>query len=237
MLENPFLSQIKTLEDLSAISQWATPSLSILVDNMQFDSAHDPAHLLRVVRNALWFAQVGGDPDVIIPAALLHDLVNAPKDNLDSRKHASRLSAEKAIAHLAMILPFKDIEQQDKIFNAIEAHSFSANVLPLSIEAEAVQDADRLDALGLIGIARLFSVGGSLQRALFHPDDPAARSGRPLDEYAYTLDHFYTKLIKLPDTMKTAMGIRIANIKVGVMLKFIDQLLAEVNGEIITCRS
>lgn len=239
VLENPYVSKIKTLEDVKLLSPWGEASLDILNKEMNFDSGHDKSHILRVVRNALWFSAHGvtqngytykGDVDIVIPAALLHDLVNVPKDSPD-RSKASLLSADKAITLLEERIPFKSDMHHVNIHHAIQAHSYSANIETKSVEAMAVQDADRLDSLGYIGLARLFSVGGSMGRDLFHAEDPAARN-RPLDEYKYTLDHFYTKLIHLPDTMKTELGRKMANLKVGHMLKFVDQLKLEIEGSV-----
>ncbi|STF26181.1 putative phosphohydrolase [Escherichia coli] len=80
---------------------------------------------------------------------------------------------------------------------------------PLTTEAKIVQDADRLEALGAIGLARVFAVSGALGVALFDGEDPFAQH-RPLDDKRYALDHFQTKLLKLPQTMQTARGKQLA---------------------------
>jgi len=89
------------------------------------------------------------------------------------------------------------------VHHAIHAHSFSANVLPQTIEAKILQDADRLEALGAIGLARVFYVAGQLNTQLFHPEDPLAEQ-RIADDTLYALDHFPLKLFKLPSLMHTA---------------------------------
>jgi len=139
------------------------------------------------------------------------------------------LSANKACELLNKSFGWKDSygHQEEAIAHAIQAHSWSADIEPETIEAKALQDSDRLDALGYLGLARLFSVGGALKRALFHPSDPLAMK-RDLDEDRYTLDHFYTKLIHLQSTMKTPMGRRIAKYKTQKMLDFIGELNREI---------
>ena len=87
--------------------------------------------------------------------------------------------------------------------HAIEAHSYSAGIPPQSIEAKVVQDADRLDALGAIGVARCIAVGSALGRPLYQADDPFC-SARSPDDSGASVDHFYSKLLKLATTMQTA---------------------------------
>jgi len=93
----------------------------------------------------------------------------------------------------------------DEVYHAIEAHSYSANIPTRTLEAEVVQDADRLDSLGAIGIARCLLVGGRLNLQMFNHDDPFCDEREP-DDSRYTVDHFYAKLFKLPETMKTEAG-------------------------------
>jgi uncharacterized protein len=118
-----------------------------------------------------------------------------------------------------------------EIHHAIEAHSFSAAVRPRSLEARIVQDADRLEALGAIGIARCLLTGGNMGTPLYDPDDPFCDARDP-DDRKYTLDHFYTKLFKLPGTMQTRAGRAEANRRVDYMRDF----LAELAGEIANSR-
>lgn len=220
--------QITRLEDVYPLSPWAKPAVEIMRQWMVPDSGHDEGHIVRVVRDALWFAQ-DGDRDVVIPAAVLHDLVNVPKSDKLLRSRASRLSAEKAIHLLKEILPFKTVGQALAIYHAIQAHSFSAGIEPLTIEAKAVQDADRLDSLGLIGISRCMAVSGVMGRTLFDPIDPLAENRQP-DELAYGLDHFRTKLFKLAETMKTPLGRSLAQYRTSQMMTFYLKLGDEILG-------
>jgi uncharacterized protein len=182
------------------------------------DGAHDASHLARVWRNAE--ALLADHPEanrlVVMAACYLHDLVNLPK-NHPERAQASRRSARLARHQLAW-LGFPP-ELLDAVAHAIEAHSFSAGIDAETIEAKIVQDADRLDALGAVGLARVFYVSGQLGRPLAHPDDPLAQA-RPLDDTAYALDHFAVKLSALPGMMQTAAGRRLAEQRVGRLLEF-----------------
>mgnify|MGYP003385582548 CR=1 FL=1 len=227
--------RILKLEHGSLYSYMTDPAIEIYRSHMKIDTGHDEGHIVRVMRNAMNFAHnfvdESADPDVIIPATILHDLVNLPKTSLEQRSKSSRLSAELAIDLLGKNTTFKDNVHRDKIFNAIEAHSYSANVEPLSIEAKAVQDADRVDALGMIGIGRLFSVGNSLGREMFHSNEPLPNRWREPDEYKYTVDHFYTKLIKIQFTMKTTLGKMIAEKLTNKMIKFMNDLKDENIGD------
>ena len=124
------------------------------------DSAHDTDHVQRVVINAEKFAQLeNADLEIVIPAAWLHDCVAVSK-NSSLRNQASKLSAEKAEQLLKeWNYPLENI---DAIKHAIEAHSYSANIKPLTLEAKIVQDADRIDSIGAIGVARMMMVGGKM---------------------------------------------------------------------------
>lgn len=229
---------IRTLEDLIPLSEYAEPSIRIVRKLMQFDSGHDETHLIRVTRDAIRFGvktvKVGDnvfthhvDLDVLIPACILHDLVNYPK-NHPLRSKASYESGKLAVRELEELIPFKSDTQHVIIWNAIESHSWSAGIEPTSLEGQALQDADRIEALGRIGIARLFSVGGSLNRALWHPTDPLAKN-RELDELAYTLDHVSVKLGKLHKTMKTDIGKEVALNRTMVIGEFIKDLMIEMD--------
>ncbi len=189
------------------------------------DPAHDPAHVKRVVAAARQLAQgEGASLDVVVPAAWLHDCVTVPK-NSERRSAASTEAAALAGSFLhdagypPALIP--------AVRHAVEAHSFSAGIAPETVEAKVVQDADRLDALGAIGIARCFMVGGSLQLALYNPAEPFPESREP-DDSKYVVDHFYVKLLKLPDTMQTAAGRVEARRRARIMKDFLRSLRAEL---------
>jgi uncharacterized protein len=188
------------------------------------DAAHDLEHIRRVVANARALAAAeGARLEVVVPAAWLHDCVTVPKDS-PQRASASRLAAAQAMVWLgewgwaAALLP--------DIAHAIEAHSFSAGITSHTLEAKVVQDADRLDALGAVGLARCLLLGGAMGRPLYAVDDPFCAHRAP-DDRAACVDHFYTKLLRLEETMQTAGGRREARHRTA----FLRQFLAELQRE------
>jgi uncharacterized protein len=145
--------------------------------------------------------------------------------NSPLRAQASRLSADKAGQVLKSLgWPNAKIEAAA---HAIEAHSFSAGIAPATLEAKTLQDADRLDAIGMLGVARCFYVAGRLGRALYDPADPHATQ-RPLDDTRFTLDHFQTKLLKLASGFQTATGARMAAIRHTRLQRFLDEFADEI---------
>lgn len=167
------------------------------------DPAHDELHIKRVVKTAKDLCdQEKASMAVVMPAAYLHDLINVPKND-PRRSQASKLSAEAAIDFLKTI--HYPQEFYNDIYHAIAAHSFSANIETQTIEAKIVQDADRLDGLGAIGIARCFVTAGLLNRSIYSENDPFCEH-RETEDQKYTIDHFYQKLFKVIDTLKTVSG-------------------------------
>jgi uncharacterized protein len=189
------------------------------------DGAHDLNHFDRVWRNAAALMQAHPEADalVVLAACYLHDLVNLPK-NHPERHLASRQAARLASRQLAE-LDFP-AEKMAAVAHAIETHSFSAALRPQTIEAKIVQDADRLDALGAVGLARLFYTAGRMGSALAHADDPMALQ-RELDDRAYALDHIDTKLATLPATMQTAAGRALGEARMAQLTAFRDSFIAE----------
>ena len=190
------------------------------------DPAHDFHHIMRVYKNAKRIGRrEGTNMDILLPAVLLHDLVVYPKGSTKSSKSSDE-SADLAenILH-SYGYPQDQINQ---ICYCIQAHSYSKRVVPASLEGRILQDADRLDALGAIGIARTFSVGGSDNRTFYNPNDPFCRSDRDLDDMQWTLDHFQTKLLKLEDFMHTQTAKKIAKERTRFMKLFIRQLQKEI---------
>lgn len=198
-----------------------------LSETMASDPAHDITHITRVVQNTRQLTRSeNGDAAVTIPAAWLHDCVTVAKDS-PLRKQASRLAAEEGVRFLQSV----DYPEQllPLIHHAIEAHSFSANITTETLEARIVQDADRLEAIGAIGIARCFLTGGSMGTSLYEPSDPFAKN-RELDDRSYTLDHFYCKLMGLADTMQTEAGRMEAIKRTDYMREFLQQLGSEIGA-------
>ena len=194
------------------------------------DGSHDLHHARRVLLNAKEIARRESAPvdlRVLTAAAYLHDLVNLPKDS-PQRAEASRLSAEEARPILEELgFAAEEIEATQ---HAIVAHSFSANIPPETLEAKVLQDADRMEALGALGIARTFYVAGKLSSALFHGDDPFA-ADRDLDDSRFGVDHFKLKLLGLADTMQTASGRELAAERTRSMRRYLDDLAGEIDAE------
>lgn len=194
------------------------------------DAAHDIAHFRRVWMTAQGImADEDSDPLVVLTACYFHDIVSLPK-NHPERSHSSRLAARKTREILSRDFPDFPPDRYAAVEHAIEAHSFSAGIAPQSLEAKIVQDADRLEALGAIGLARVFAVSGALGVPLFDPEDPFA-DARELDDRAYALDHFQTKLLRLPETMQTDAGRQLARQSADVLIQFMARLSAELRGD------
>lgn len=189
------------------------------------DGAHDLSHLQRVWHNARTLqAEEGGDLEVLLAAVLLHDCVAVEK-NSPLRSQTSRLAAKKA-ASVLLEMHWPE-EKIIAVSHAIEAHSFSANITPLTFEAKIVQDADRLDSLGMLGVARTFYVAGRMGSALYDPNDPEAKE-RDYDDTRFCLDHFQTKLLHLADGFQTAAGQRLAQLRHQSLKGFMEQFKEEI---------
>lgn len=213
------------MNDVAFRADWEPRILRFLAGQPGGDPGHGVVHLRRVVATAMRLAaEEGARADVVWPAAWLHDCVHVAKDSPD-RRSASRLAAAAAVEFLGSSgwpgdgLPL--------IAHAIEAHSWSAGIAPQTPEACVVQDADRLDALGAIGVARCIAVGAALGRALYQADDPFC-DGRAPDDGGASVDHFYSKLLKLAGTMRTAAGRREAERRTDYMRAFLAQLRTEI---------
>ena len=113
------------------------------------------------------------------------------------------------------------------VAHAIEAHSFSAGIEPGTLEARILQDADRLDALGFMGVVRCFYTAGRMGSSLYDPADPGGEN-RPLDDRRYALDHFPRKLLQLAQGFKTRAGQKLAMQRHDRLKAFHDGMLAEV---------
>lgn len=192
----------------------------------QRDGAHDLAHALRVARMAARLAQAeGADVQTCLGAALLHDLVYRPKNHPDSPRTAA-LAAEEALEWCALDPALE--ERREALCGAIRTHSFSGGLVPETLEGAVVQDADRLEALGAIGIARCFATGGSMGIGLWHPEDPWAE-GRVLADKTWSLDHFFQKLLKLEGTFRTETGRGLAARRTETLRHFLAALREELS--------
>jgi uncharacterized protein len=215
------------------IDTWRDRLRALAAQLADDDGAHDASHLDRVWRNAQAImagqqADDGAQADVlaVLAACYLHDLVNVAK-NVPRRAHASRLSAELARTELQR-LGFP-ADRLDSVAHAIEAHSFSAAIPATTLEAKIVQDADRLDGLGAVGLARMFYIAGRMGSSLAHGSDPLGMH-RALDDRAYSLDHIPVKLARLPGMMQTAAGRRLGEQRLAMLEDFRTVFADEWSG-------
>ncbi|HUT05108.1 MAG TPA: HD domain-containing protein [Nitrosopumilaceae archaeon] len=193
--------------------------------NMKNEPAHDFNHILRVYKNAQKLCKKEKvNEKLVLSAVLLHDVVSYPKSD-ERSKLSSLKSAEKA-KQILKNLDFSPEEIQI-VSDAIRDHSFSRGKIPPTLEGKILQDADRLDAIGAIGIARAFSVGGSENRFFYHNEDPFCKTRNPNDEI-WTLDHFYKKLLKLESLMNT----KTAKIEAKKRTKVLKNFLSEFKREL-----
>ncbi len=189
------------------------------------DPAHDLLHFKRVVKTAKRLCEIEkANFEVVVPAAWLHDFVIVAKND-SKRSQASKLSAEAAINFISSI-GYPD-QYFANIAHSIEAHSFSANIETKTKEAMIVQDADRLDGLGAIGIARCFATAGVLKRLFYELEDPFCAKRIPNDQI-YTIDHFYQKLFKTAETLKTEAGKKEGLLRIKSMKEYLNSLSREL---------
>jgi uncharacterized protein len=194
------------------------------------EGGHDWFHIERVYKNALLIAQGETcDLDVVKLGALLHDVA-------DSKFHDGDETVGPKVAREFLESQNVAEETIQHVINIIENISFKGGNFEKkfnSIELEIVQDADRLDAIGAIGVARAFNYGGFKNRALYNPDiQPNLNMSK--EEYkksdSPTVNHFYEKLLLLKDKMNTTSGKKIAEERHVYMEQFLSQFYAEWEG-------
>lgn len=192
---------------------------------MENDPAHDFEHVMRVYKNAENLCKKEkADKKLVLSAALLHDVVSYPK----SDKRSKRSSTDSAKKSKVILKKFSYSENEiDIIADAISDHSFSKHRMPKTLEGKILQDADRLDAIGAIGIARVFATGGSLRRPFYNTKDPFCKTRNP-DDKAWTLDHFYQKLLKLESLMNTKSGKLEAKRRTKILKGYLRHLKQEI---------
>jgi len=189
------------------------------------DPAHDFEHIMRVYRNAEQIAKKeGADMKIVLTAALLHDIVSYKKSDPRSKNSSS----ESAIEAKKILQRHNYGSNEIKIISdAINEHSFSKGVVPKTLEGKVLQDADRLDAIGSVGIARAFAVGGAEGRSFYNIQDPFCVSRYP-DDSKWTIDHFYKKLLLLDKKMNTKTAKIEARRRIKIMKQFLKQLEREI---------
>ncbi|OIQ23598.1 HD domain-containing protein [Lacinutrix sp. MedPE-SW] len=196
------------------------------------EGGHDWFHIERVYNNSLLIAKQEPVDDLVVAlGALLHDIA-------DSKFHNGDDTIGPKMARTFLFKNNVDSSVIEHVVKIIENISYSSNIDKTntfnSIELQVVQDADRLDAIGAIGIARTFNYGGFKNRSLYNPDiKPNLNLSKA--EYkasnAPTINHFYEKLLLLKDKMNTKTGKKIATERHNYMLGFLEQFYAEWNGK------
>lgn len=191
-------------------------------------SGHDWWHIYRVWQNAKAISvDEGGDEFVIELAALLHDIADHKFHNGDESV-GPRVAKE--------FLTSKDVSKDsiDAVIQIMEEISFSKGMKPSSLEGRIVQDADRLDAIGAIGIARAFAYGGYKDREMYNPEIPIENYATK-EEYKKntnpTVNHFYEKLLLLKDLMNTKKGKAMAEERHRFMENYLEQFYEEWDGK------
>ena len=193
-------------------------------------SGHDFYHTVRVYKLATQIAEhEKADVKTVQLAALLHDA--------DDIKLSPDTYSEKKNAVSFMTAGNVDRKTIEAVCKIIDSVSFvgTDSVIPETIEGKCVQDADRLDAMGAIGIARTFAYGGSKGRAIYDPEIKP-KTGMSKEEYrnnenSTSINHFYEKLLLLESMMNTSEGRRLAKRRMAVMQEFLDEFIAEWKGE------
>jgi uncharacterized protein len=185
------------------------------------EPAHDYLHVARVAKMAKKLCDAeGADAGVAVAAALLHELFNYPKGHPESRR-----SGDVCAEHAESVLRDAgcDAERISRVCYAIRVHPFSLGILPETLEAKILQDADRLDAIGAIGIARCFATCADMKRPFYDASDPLCRRRDP-DDKRWGVDHFFTKLLRIGGSLHTRTAREIAARRTRFMTAYLDEL-------------
>lgn len=183
------------------------------------DSAHDFDHVLRVLANAEYIGRIeGADMEILRTATLLHDIARADQNHtgLDHAAEGAR-RAEEILSQAGYTPPFVAA-----VCHAIAAHRFRIDNPPQTPEAKILYDADKLDSIGAIGVARAFAYGGHINRPLWAEDDSGEHTA---------LQEFRFKLSKIKDGLFTATARRMAQARHHYMVQFFEQMAQEIQGE------
>lgn len=199
------------------------------------DPVHDFNHVLRVLALAERLAEAeGADLEIVRTAALLHDISRLDDKNAESG-FVLEVDGETDHAVLAgraarTILAGQPADFVDAVVHAIEAHRFRNTITPQTIEARVLFDADKLDAIGAVGVARAFAYAGHHSMPLWGDVSPDYRPGESREQH--TPHHeFHVKLKQIKDRMTTESGRRMADSRHQFMMAFFDQMAEEVRGD------
>jgi len=191
-------------------------------------TGHDWWHIVRVVNTAKQIAvEEGANSFIVELSALLHDVG-------DHKFHKELDAQERLVGNILDKVQVSDKVKKEVVEIVVNVSYKGANVetLPSSLEGKVVQDADRLDAIGAIGIARAFAFGGNKERLLYHPNQPPVLHddfNAYKNDKGHTINHFYEKLLLLKDRMQTKTGKRIAEERHLYMKDFLKQFYKEWN--------
>ena len=191
-------------------------------------SHHDKYHIERVYNLAVRLAkEEKADLDTVKAAALLHDIARAKEDegSIDDHANEGAKMAQKILEEVNF--PKQKIA---RVIHCIETHRFRKGLAPKTLEAKILQDADRLDIIGAIGIARVFARGGWSNKPIYDPSIP------PKEKYdgksETTVNHIREKLLKIKDAINTETAKRIAEARHRYVERFLERLLKEWKAEI-----
>jgi len=193
-------------------------------------TGHDWWHMVRVVNNALTIGrEENANLFLVELAAWLHDIG-------DHKFHKEENAQEILITEILNKIGLEEPLQKEilAIVTSVSYKGANVETIPFSLEGRVVQDADRLDAIGAIGIARAFAYGGNKERLLFHPEQPPVMHNdfaAYKNDKGHTVNHFYEKLLLLKDRMQTETGKRIAEERHVYMESFLSQFYKEWEGK------
>lgn len=207
------------------LEYWEQKFISYYDGKSFSDKSHDLFHFKRVWKICQKLNSDGeANSLVLLAASYFHDVINYPKNS--PKRSLSSIDSSIEAERILLSLGFP-VEHLKNTKHCIVAHSYSAKVEAETLEAKIVQDADRMESLGAIGIARTFYVSGLMGSSLFESSDPGAKY-RDLNDKKYALDHFKVKLYKIAETMKTEKGKLEAEKRLDVLKKFASQLEEEL---------
>ncbi len=195
------------------------------------DSAHDFEHILRVMRMAEFLARrENADVEIVRAAALLHDIARHDEDHGNAEIDHAQVSAKDARVYL--LENGADENFAARVSEAIASHRFRGTTRPETLEAKILFDADKLDSIGAIGVARAYAICGLLNQKLYtEPKENAVATRKQHNEQHTPVDEYHVKLKHLRERFFTPTAKKIAEERHAFMEKFFDQLTREVRGE------
>jgi len=190
------------------------------------DVSHDFEHTLRVLSNAERIAkEENGDFDIIVPAALFHDLIVYPKNH--PNKHKSQEESSEVAERILNGFSNFPKEKIEKVKICILECSFSKGIVPELLESKILQDADGLEATGAISIMRTYASTGQMKRPFYNSEDPFCENREP-SASDFALDLFYERLLKVIDRIHTKTAKKIARRRTDFLIDFLKEFKLEL---------